>query len=182
MNFFDIFLESLFKFINYILFFILAILCVKLILKIYKLINYYLQKKKQIYTFQEFNMNLNLINELSTEEFKLWCILTLNKKGYLNFTNEDSSPYLTCKKSNDNFLVHCSNDKNKVITEHTLQSILGFMISKNINNCILVCNSTVSESAINFIKTLPDAYKLETFNCKDLMPKHSPTTMILQNS
>jgi hypothetical protein len=182
MNFINIFLETLFKFINYVVFFILAIFCLKLIVKIYKLINNYLQNKKEINTYQELNININLINELSMEEFKLWCILALKETDCLNFVNKLSTPYLICTKNNENFLIHCCSDKNKIITEHTLQSTLGFMVSKDIYNCILVCNSTVSDSAKNFIKTLPFSYKLEILTCKDLMPKYSTKAMVLQKS
>ncbi|GAA0176731.1 hypothetical protein SH2C18_01030 [Clostridium sediminicola] len=174
MNIVNMFLDGLFQILNYILFVILVLLSIKLIIKTYKLIKKYNANSNEIKEFQKKDYSNKFIQDFSIEEFKLWCLNSLERQGYSNFKNKYKSQYLVCSKNNLNYLVYCYKNSQKSVSVDDLRNALGLMVVECVNNIILISPSKLSKSSKNFIQTLPSEYKIEFINLSDL---HNKTTI-----
>lgn len=171
MSIINIFLEGIFKIVNYLLFIIIVLYSIKLFVKTYRLTKKYKNNLNEIEDFEKFSYSNKLIMDFTEEEFKLWCSNSLKKQGYKHINSIVDTPYLTCSKSDFNYLIYCSNSTGKVITENTLRYILGIMVTKKIYASMFISPSPLSDTGKEFIKTLPYEYKINIVKINEVINK-----------
>jgi hypothetical protein len=152
------------------------------------------QVSNNLFKWKDGRLDLKDIHGLSQRQFEYWCGEFIIKFGYTDINQSPMGPDggvdIVCNLKDDIFYVQCkrySYGKNAkfVVDSKVCENLVGAMKAKvcelpeskgsdtKITRGMIITTGRITNEAIQFIKTLPDEYKIEVIDGNDILERYA---------